>query len=141
MRAKRDVLLDTGPLVAVLDARDQWHAQCASAWPALIDRCVVTEAVVVESCHLALRGQRGASLPLEFLLRAGIPIVGIEAPGHRRILSLMKQYEDVPMDYADATLVAVAEALRLTRVFSLDRRGFRTYRLPGGEGFHLLPES
>ncbi len=78
----RDVLLDTGPLVAVLDARDQWHARCLAVWPELVHRCVTTEAVVTEACHLVLRGGAPANLPLDFLLAADIPTDA--AAGDRR---------------------------------------------------------
>ncbi|MFN2564378.1 MAG: type II toxin-antitoxin system VapC family toxin [Gemmatimonadaceae bacterium] len=136
----RDVLLDTGPLVAVLDARDQWHARCAAAWPAAITRCLTTEAVVTEACHLVLRGGGPAHAPLDFLLAAGIPILGLEAGGHRRAASLMSRYAALPMDFADASLVALGEAMRIATVFTTDRRGFSAYRPPRGERFTLLPE-
>ena len=137
----RDVLLDTGPLVAALDARDQWHARCLEEWPAAVARCVTTEAVLTEASHLVLRGGGPAHAPLDFLLAAGIPILGLEQRGYRRAASLMAQYSGVPMDFADASLVALAEALHLTIVFTTDRRGFTAYRPPRGKRFALLPEA
>jgi predicted nucleic acid-binding protein len=138
---RRDVLLDTGPLVAALDASDQWHAGCVDAWPSLIHRCVTTEAVVTEACHLVLRGGGSAQLPLDFLLRADIPILGLEGGGHLRAAALMGRYVKLPMDYADASLVALAEALRIGAVFTIDRRGFRAYRRTTGAAFTLLPDA
>ena len=135
----RDLLLDTGPLVAVLDARDQWHARCVAVWPQVIHRCLTMEAVVAEACHLVLRGAGPAHAPLDFLLSAGVPIVGLETAGHRRAASLMGQYAAVPMDFADASLVALGEALGITSVFTTDRRGFSAYRPPRGKRFALLP--
>lgn len=139
MLAERDVLLDTGPLVSLLDARDQWHPRCVAVWPQVVHRCVTTEAVVAEASHLVLRGGAPASLPLDFLLAAGIPIVSLPAGGHRRVRSLMTTYGSVPMDYADATLVALAEALKIRTAFTTDRVGFATYRLAGRQSFTLLP--
>jgi len=107
----RDVLLDTGPLVAVLDRKDQWHAQLAAEWPLLVHRCVTTEAVVAEACHLILAAGGAAHAPVDFLLAAEIPIVGLDAPGHRRAAALMRQFADTPMDFADAGLVVLAGAL------------------------------
>lgn len=132
------MLLDTGPLVAVLDARDQWHERCVAAFSELAQRCVTTEPVVAEACHLALRGGR-AWAPLELLLTARIPILGIEGGGHRRACGLMERYCELPMDYADASLVAVAEGLGISTVFTLDRRGFTTYRHGIGGRFTLIP--
>lgn len=136
----RDVLLDTGPIVATLDRSDQWHAPCAAAWEAVLDRCVTTEAVVTEACHLVQRGGASAALPLEFLLAAEIPILGLEPGLHRHAARLMNRYADVPMDYADAALVALSEALDLHTVMTTDRRGFVAYRRAGGTGFDLLPQ-
>ena len=136
----RDLLLDTGPLVAALNARDQWHARCVAIWPEVIHRCLTTEAVVAEACHLVLRGAGPAHAPLDFLLSAGIPIVGLETAGHRRAASLMGHYAAVPIDFADASLVALGEALGITSVFTTDRRGFFAYRPPRGKRFKLLPE-
>lgn len=141
MPAERTVLLDTGPLVAVLDVRDQWHVRCAAVWPELISRCVTSEAVVTEACHLVHRGGGPAHAPLDFLLHAAIPILGLEPAAHRRAAALMVQYEAVPMDYADAALVALAEALDATTVFTTDRRGFSAYRLPRGKRFVLVPDA
>ena len=53
---------------------------------------------------------------------------------------LMEKYQDVPMDLADATLVATAETRRLRRIFSLDS-DFRVYRLRGRISFELVPAS
>lgn len=133
----RDLLLDTGPLVALLDARDQWHAECAPIWPGLADRCLTTEAVVTEASHLL--GRAGRSLPLELLLAARIPIVTLERAGHEHAVRLMRRYDSVPMDYADASLVVVADALGIHKTFTLDRRGFRTYRRGDGSAFEILP--
>jgi hypothetical protein len=138
-RARRDVLLDTGPLVALLDKSDPWHPLCAEAWGELGARCVTTEAVVTEATHLVGRGGGPPALVLEFLLAVEVSILGLDTQGHRRAALLMRQYQDTPMDYADATLVIAAEWLEAGRVFTLDRRGFRTYRRSRGAAFTLLP--
>jgi predicted nucleic acid-binding protein len=58
----------------------------------------------------------------------------------KRVAALMKRYRDVPMDYADATLVALSEDLDTDRVFTLNLLGFRTYRKNVRVPFHVLPE-
>ena len=134
----RDVLLDTGPIVATLHARDQWHARCVELWDAVLDRCVTTEAVVTEACHFAGRGG-DAALPLDLLLEAGIPIIGLDAELQQQAVRLMRRYTRLPMDYADAGLVALADALDTGTVFTTDRRGFATYRTLLGRRFESLP--
>ena len=139
MAPRRDVLLDTGPLVAILDGRDTWHQVCADAWYEVAERCVTTEAVVTEACHLVARGGGPAHVALDFLLAAGVPIVGLEKSGHEHAVRLMRRYADVPMDYADATLVVSCDALAIRNVLTLNRRGFGTYRRSSGERFSMLP--
>ena len=134
------MLLDTGPLVACLDARDQWHRACVVVWPDLLARCVTTEAVLTEATHLLGRGAGRAALPLEFLLEARIPVVPLDPAAHRQAALLMRRYARVPMDYADATLVVVGDALDAEVVFTTDRRGFAAYRGAGGRPFVVLPE-
>ena len=123
----------------MLDAADQWHARWATAWHELADRCLTTEAVVTEASHLVARGGAAAALPLELLLAVGIPVVALEPSGHEHAVRLMTRYLDVPMDYADATLVVVADALKLGTVLTTDRRGFRAYRRANGAAFVLQP--
>lgn len=140
MAAKRDILLDTGPLVAVLDRADQGHRACADVWHQLADRFITTEAVLTEASHLAGRAADSA-LPLELLLAASIPIVSLERPGHEHAVRLMRRYAKLPMDYADASLVVVADAVRCSTVFTLDRRGFGAYRRGTGGAFKVLPDN
>jgi len=137
---ERDILLDAGPLIALLDQGDPHHRACVDLWQEIAERCITTDAVVTESTHLV--GRAGAaSLPLELLLAARVPVVSLERDAHEHAVRLMRRYGLLPMDYADATLVIVAEIIRATTVFTLDRRGFSTYRKGNGESFRLLPEA
>ena len=58
----------------------------------------------------------------------------------RRVRKLLDKYADLPMDYADATLVALAEELGTAAVFTTDRTDFSIYRLKDRKPFHILPE-
>jgi hypothetical protein len=62
----------------------------------------------------------------------------IELASLRAAVALMKQYRDTPMDFADATLVLLAEELGLLDILTLDRRGFSTYRIGRGRAFRLV---
>lgn len=136
---RRDLLLDTGPLVAVLDRGDAAHQRCVRTWEEVGSRCVTTEAVVTEATHLVCQGGGPPGIVLELLLAAEVPILGLDVAGHRLAARLMRQYQDTPMDYADATLVVAAEWLKTRSAFTLDRRGFRTYRLSPDRAFTILP--
>ena len=136
----RDILLDTGPLVATLDAADQWHAECAPLVTDFARRCITTEAVVTEASYLVMRGGARGSLVLDFLHDAEIPVLTLPEEVLPHLARLMDQYHDLPMDFADATLVAWAEVVGTRNVLTVDRRGFRTYRLKGRKTFRLYPE-
>jgi predicted nucleic acid-binding protein len=62
----------------------------------------------------------------------------VDAPLLARSYALMGQYRDLPMDFADATLVAVGEAIRLRRILALDAH-FHAYRTRDGAGFEVIP--
>ena len=139
MTASRDILLDTGPLIAILDQGDPHHRACVDLWHDVAERCITTDAIVTEATHLV--GRAGAaSLPLELLLAARIPVVSLEQDVQEHAVRLMRRYGTLPMDYADATLVIVADMIRSSTVFTLDKRGFQTYRRGSGEAFTLLPQ-
>jgi len=90
---------------------------------------VTTEAVVTEAEYL-LDFSSKAQSALMHVLSSGRPRVeAIAATDRVRLAELMARYSDLPMDYADATLVVVAERLGATRVFTLDRRDFGVYRI------------
>ncbi|MDP3774316.1 MAG: hypothetical protein Q8Q85_08620 [Gemmatimonadales bacterium] len=65
--------------------------------------------------------------------------LGLDGRLHPQVALLMRRYADVPMDYADATLVTLGDALRLDTVFTFDRRGFEAYRGARGTPFTIIP--
>ncbi len=139
MTAGGETLLDTGPLVAILNARDRDHRRCAAALETFRGTLLTTEPVLTECMYLLGKLRDGPSACLAFFERRGAVLVPQNLASLSRCSDLMRRYADVPMDFADATLVALAEETGLRRVFSLDRRGFQAYR-PGGRGrFEIVP--
>ncbi len=142
-----DLLLDTGAFVALVDRSERRHADCVAVLEAWHGPIFTTEAVLTETLHLAGPGRPAQNGPrwqaqqvcLEFVLRGAFNLVPASAASLRRTSVLMDKYHDVPMDYADATLVALGEELGCHRVFTLDVRGFSAYRLDGRKGFEMLP--
>lgn len=132
MLAGRDILLDAGPIIALLDPRDQWHAAASRAAPGMLQRCFTTEPVVVEATHFVARSRSDHTSVLMLLTSLDIPILALHRPMHLLCIELMRRYAAVPMDYADATLVAAAEKLQIRQVFTFDQRGFRQYRAGAG---------
>ncbi len=117
-------LSDTGPLVALIDGDDPHHAACARALEQLPPEPLVTTwACWVEAMYLLRRaGGLAAQEELWGFLDNGLVRLH-ESPSaeQSRMRELMRKFEDTPMDLADASLVAAAEALRLRRILTLDR--------------------
>ncbi|CAN5139090.1 PIN domain-containing protein [soil metagenome] len=121
------LLVDTGPLVALLNRGDPDHERCAEYLKHERAQLLTTWPVITEAMYLLRRSvvARGAILTMiqaEELEPADI-LALVE-----RIAALIDKYEDLPMDFADATLVAVAEQERLDTVFTLDD-DFQIYRV------------
>jgi predicted nucleic acid-binding protein len=132
-------LIDTGPLVAYVDANDAAHAAVAECLGGFTGRLHTTAAVVTEAMHLVEEDADGPETLAEFLITAGTSIAGgVDARHLHDAARLMRKYRDTPMDYADATLVLLAGELSVADILTLDRRGFSTYRLPNGRAFRLL---
>ena len=137
------ILVDTGPFVALFDPRDAEHERCSAALGRMDETLLATIPVLTEAFHLLPAGTRGAANLRTFIRRGGVSLWFMDAPSLQRALDLMEQYADHPMDLADASLVAAAEALRTRKVFTLDRDDFSTYRLRRGRtplAFEILPE-
>ncbi len=134
-----ELLLDTGAFVALVDRSEGMHAACVSVLERWEGPVVTSEAVLTETLHLVGPGWKAQSVCFEFFLRGAFLLIPSSSMSLRRVAALMAKYEDVPMDFADATLVALAEDLSSDQVFTLDHRGFSSYRLSGRRSFSLLP--
>ncbi len=134
-----ELLLDTGALVSLLDRSQRGHEVFATFYGAWDRPVVSTEAVLTEATHLlgAVKGGRQACL--DFFLSGGAVLVPATRTSLRRARDLVDQYSDLPMDYADATLVGLAEELDTDLVLTTDRRDFGVYRIGGRRRFEVLP--
>jgi len=95
--------------------------------------------VLTEAMHLLGGHHEVALLCLDFFLRGAALLVPIDVRLMARCRELMDRYQDVPMDFADATLVALAEELKIGDIFTLDHRGFSTYRWNRTRRFTISP--
>jgi hypothetical protein len=137
--AAGDALLDTGPLVALLNARDDDHDGCAAAFREFRGRLLTTEPVLAEAMHLLAPIRGGSGACIDFFAREGAVLVPQSSRSLQRAKTLLAKYDDVPMDFADATLVALAEEVNVSNVFTLDRRGFGVYRFRRNRSFSIFP--
>jgi predicted nucleic acid-binding protein len=121
-----ELLLDTGPFVALVDRSEGRHDQCVAVLEGWTGAVVTTEAVLAETLYLVGPQWRGQKAALEFILRGAFQLVPSSHASLQRVVALMERYHNVPMDFADATLVALGEELDTDRVFTLDHHGFST---------------
>jgi predicted nucleic acid-binding protein len=126
------ILVDTGPLVALFDPKDPSHSRCREVLRAIRAPLVTTVPVLTEAFHMLSPGSVGASRLRDFIARGGATVWALDAKSLQRAFELMEQYADHPMDLADASLIAAGEALATTKVFTIDRQDFRTYRVRRG---------
>jgi hypothetical protein len=122
------ILADTGPLVALFDPQDDDHQATRGLLATLRAPLVTTVPVLTEAFHLLDPASRGSAALQELIASRGLGVWSLDSASLSRALELMVRYADHPMDLADASLVAAAEALRTTTVFTLDRHDFATYR-------------
>jgi predicted nucleic acid-binding protein len=123
--------------VALLDRSERNHVRCVEVIEAVAAPIVTCEAVVAEACYL-LRNIHGAADAVLDNVEAGvfeIPFRLVEVS--RSIRLLMKKYARIPMDFADACLVHLADKLGTGRILTLDS-DFRVYRWRKGRAFELL---
>ena len=135
----RGVLVDVGPLVALLDRGDREHEACVATLRALRQPLITVWPAFTEAMYLlggSWLGQKGLWSRLETQALALAPLDPGDAP---RMRELMEKYRDLPMDLADAALVRVAERESLTEIFTLDRKHFSAYRPGRRRRFSIVP--
>jgi predicted nucleic acid-binding protein len=133
------VLVDAGPLVAILDRADPKHEACVTTLKTLRTTLVTVWPAFTEAMYLlggSWLAQKALWSRLETEALALAPLDERDAP---RMRALMDKYRDLPMDLADAALVRVAERDALTTIFTLDRRHFSIYRPGRRRRFSILP--
>ena len=132
-------LIDTGVILALVDRNDGWHDACVQAYNHSRLPLLTTEAVLAEVFHLARRKVPDARGVWQLLRSGAIQMSEIAHGELSQIQTLMQDYADCPMDFADATLVHLAARERLGTILTIDHDDFETYRLPGRKKFTILP--
>jgi predicted nucleic acid-binding protein len=135
----RAVLVDAGPLVALLDRSDDHHERVTEALAEIHDRLVSVWPVVVEAMYLLAFSWQAQKALWEILETGAVELLPLQDDDIPHLKRLMEKYRDLPMDLADAALVRVAEREGIRRVLTLDRRDFGAYRLSRKGSFTLLP--
>ena len=134
----RGVLVDAGPLIAILDADDDYHERCVETLRQIREPMITVWPALTEATHLVASNEARDRL-LEMVEQGALRVAPLDGRDIPRMRALMEKYGDRPMDLADAALVRVGERDGLDTVFTIDRTDFAVYRLHGSKRFRLLP--
>ena len=132
-------LIDTGVILALLDRSDRWHKPCVEIYNRALLPLLTTEAVLAEVFHLTYRNLRDVHGVWTLVRSGAIRMTSIGHDELSSIRSLMDDYADRPMDFADATLVHLAARESLSTILTVDHDDFETYRIRGKKRFTILP--
>lgn len=133
-------LIDTGAILALLDADDRWHDRCREAFASLRLPLATTAAILAELFHLLGDKPKDLAMAWRFLRSGAVTLVPITDADSAALEELMKRYRDRPMDLADATLVRVAERESLSIILTIDHGDFETYRIGKRTRFRIVPD-
>lgn len=132
-------LADTRALLAYLDRTNRWHQQCRDAFGQCRLPLATSSAVLTELFHLLGDSPRDVELAWAFIRSGAVTILPISDADLPDLEALMGKYRDRPMDFADATLVHLAQRESLSTVFTIDYDDFETYRVAGRKRLRILP--
>jgi hypothetical protein len=133
------ILVDAGPLIALIHEDDDEHQRCREAFAAMNEPLGTVWPAVAEAMHLLSFSSRAQEALWEMIEAGAVEILPLGIDDVPRMKELMRKFRDLPMDLADAALVRVAERERLRRIFTLDRRDFQIYRPSRIGRFVILP--
>ncbi len=130
------ILIDSGPLIALFDADDKHHKKAVGFIKGNRLPLVTTLASLTETLHL-LDFNRNAQIDfLDWISKGAIEVHNIDITAFNRLRDLTIKYKDLPMDFADACLVYLAEELNITKIATVDR-DFSIYRIKNKKKFEL----
>jgi len=134
-------LVDTGILYALADRKDKWHLRAASFIAESAGRLLVPSTVLPETCYLlnTCIGQDAEIAFIRAVIDRELIVEQVTVADLARAAEVMIAYTDANIGMVDASLVAVAERLKLTKILTTDRRHFAMIKPRHCKGFHLLP--
>ncbi len=135
------ILTDTGPLIALLDKRDNHHKRCLDAIKMLpAEPMLTTWPCFTEAMHIlgSVGGYRYQVILWKLVQETKLELHDLTLSEIKTMNNLMGKYQDTPMDLADASLVALAEHGTMKRIFTIDS-DFYIYRLSDGSMLEVIP--
>jgi len=135
------ILVDTGPLYAMADRDDDWHLRIVRFLERSRDELVIPVTVLPEAAYLlaAHLGPEAERKLVQSIVSGEMAVEELTLQDLRRTLELLRRYEDAQIGFVDATIVAMAERLKIVRILTTDRRDFSLVRPRHCKEFELLP--
>ncbi|MDH5666833.1 MAG: PIN domain-containing protein [Nitrospira sp.] len=134
------ILVDAGPLIALIHKDDAHHDRCVDTLQSLREPLGTVWPALTEAMYLLSFSWKAQDALWEMVERGVVEVLPLTKHDMSRARVWMKKYKDLPMDLADAALVAMAEREKIRRIFTLDRRDFEIYRPAKLGRFIILPE-
>ena len=136
-------LVDTGAVVALINRADRHHVRAAAWFRVFRGEMLTTEAVITETAYVLAASPEHQLAALAWVQRAReagmLQVVAVE--DHSALARIMSKYADLPCDYADATLIWLAERTGVVQIATIDQGDFSVYRVRGRRAFRILIES
>jgi uncharacterized protein len=133
------LIVDTGPLVATLDATDPDHERCAELLQGSSEPRAVPVCVLVEVEYLVRRQREAFPALLEDFESGALELVDLPPRWLMRAGELVERYGDLPLGLVDATVIAASEMLNESKIATLDHRHFSIVRPAHVDALTLLP--
>lgn len=133
------ILIDTGPLVAILAKRDKNHLICMEYFKRLHKPFCTCWPIITEAAWLLKDHPPSVYKLLEFVQNGFITLLPLGNDAAPWVASFMHDYEDIRPQLADACLVYLAERESIDTIFTSDRRDFSIYRFKRNQSFNLIP--
>ena len=131
-------ILDTGPWVALIDRSEAKHDRCVKWFKNYSGMIYSTEAVLTEVLYLLNFAVDAQIAAIDFVLESVVELIPIGIESLNRAKTIMIKYSDLPMDYADATIVCLAMETGIRNIITLDKKDFSIYKIKK-QPFFVMP--
>ena len=124
-----NAILDTGPWIALIDRSESKHDMCVQWLKNYSGKLYSTEAVLTEVLYLLNFSVKAQTAAIDFVLKSVVEIIPSSVESLKKAKNLIKKYSDLPMDYADATIVCLAMDTGIHDIITFDQKDFNIYRV------------
>jgi predicted nucleic acid-binding protein len=133
----KSTLIDAGPLIALFDKDDKYHLAIKKLLKSYKGKLITTLPVITEVTHLLSFNIKVQIDFLKWVERGGLDIFDLNINHFSRIIQLAEKYADVPMDFADGSMIIIAEDTGNKDIITIDS-DYHIYKIKGKGFFNNL---